>query len=106
MCLPSLVSLTWSISLSGVLTSPHTPSSAFTLSGKAAISEVEVKLSEPKLIRFAQCVTLKCVELSAVCVRGCWAGDFLPSSSVGNDSENKCILRKWGCGQGDTSVWG
>lgn len=45
MCLPSLVSLTWSISLSGVLTSPQTPSSAFTLSGKAAISEVEVKLS-------------------------------------------------------------
>lgn len=44
MCLPSLVSLTWSISLSGVLTSPHTPSSAFTLSGKAAISEVKVKL--------------------------------------------------------------
>lgn len=45
MCLPSLVSLTWSISLSGVRTSPHTPSSAFTLSGKAAISDVWVKLS-------------------------------------------------------------
>lgn len=38
MCLPSLVSFTWSMSLSGVRTSPHTPSREFTLSGKAAIS--------------------------------------------------------------------
>lgn len=39
MCLPSLVLFTWSTSLSGVRTSPLTPSSAFTLSGKAAMSE-------------------------------------------------------------------
>lgn len=38
MCLPSWVLLTWSINLSGVLTSPLTLSSTFTLSGKAAMS--------------------------------------------------------------------
>lgn len=39
MCLPSWVLLSPSINLSGVLTSPLTVSSAFTLSGKAAMSE-------------------------------------------------------------------
>lgn len=38
MCLPSWVLLTSSINLSGVLTSPLTLSSTFTLSGKAAMS--------------------------------------------------------------------
>lgn len=45
MCLPSLVLFTWSMSLSGVRTSPHTPSRELTLSGKAAISEDASKLS-------------------------------------------------------------
>lgn len=44
MCLPSVVSFTWSMSLSGVRTSPHMPSRAFTLSGNAAISEEASKL--------------------------------------------------------------
>lgn len=46
MCLPSWVQLTPSINLSGVLTSPLTLSSTFTLSGKAAMSggrNVEVR---------------------------------------------------------------
>lgn len=38
MCLPSWVLLTPSINLSGVLTSPLTMSSTFTLSGNAAMS--------------------------------------------------------------------
>lgn len=44
MCRPSLVSFTRSMSLSGVRTSPHTPSREFTLSGKAAMSEEASKL--------------------------------------------------------------
>lgn len=39
MCLPSVVSFTLSISLSGVRMSPDTSSKTLTLSGKAAISE-------------------------------------------------------------------
>lgn len=41
MCLPSSVSYTPSTSLSGVLMSPFTPSSIFTLSGNAAMSGVK-----------------------------------------------------------------
>lgn len=48
MCLPSLVSFTWSMSLSGVRTSPHTPSREFTLSGKAAISGEPLSCHNPK----------------------------------------------------------
>lgn len=46
MCLPSLVLLMPSISLSGVLTSPLTLSSTLTLSGKAAMSGAHKEVEE------------------------------------------------------------
>lgn len=46
MCLPSLVLLTPSISLSGVLTSPLTLSRTLTLSGKAAMSGAHREVEE------------------------------------------------------------
>lgn len=49
MCLPSLVLLTPSISLSGVLTSPHTLSRTLTLSGKAAMSGARREVEEHRL---------------------------------------------------------
>lgn len=49
MCLPSLVLLTPSISLSGILTSPLTLSRTLTLSGKAAMSGERREVEEHRL---------------------------------------------------------